>query len=105
MYEKINKEHIAKLNSLAIEKAEREGGTSILLSIFRYLGKFLMVCLGMSILIFFLVLNRWRLLRSQKKVILVAVIILLVTFLSFVISKFTQSSYLIPGVGRNYIGS
>jgi len=95
-YEKITTDHIAKLNSLAIEKAEREAGHSIFLTIIRYLGKFLMVCLGMSILIIFLIFNRWRLLRSQKKVILVAVVILLVAFLSFIINKFTQSSYLIP---------
>lgn len=95
-YEKITKEHIAKLNSLAIEIAEREEGKSIYLSILRYSGKFLMVCLAISLLIIFLIFNRWRLLQDLKKVILISVIILLVTFLSFIINKFTQSSYLLP---------
>lgn len=95
-YEKVTKEHIAKLNSLAIEKAEREAGTSFFLTIFRYAGKILMVCIGLSILVIFLIFNRQRLLASQKKVILVSVIILLVTFLSYIVNKFTQSSYLIP---------
>ena len=95
-YEKITKEHIAKLNSLAIEMAEREAGTSLFLTIFRYFGKFLMVCLALSPLIIFLIFNRWRLLRILKKVVLIALILLLVTFLSFVISKFTSSSYLLP---------
>ncbi len=95
-YEKITKEHLAKLNSLAIEKAVREEGTNIIYSILRYLGKLLMSALGLSVLLIFLVYNRWRLLRNIKKVILIAVIFLLVPLLSFVISKFTQSPYLVP---------
>ncbi|MBD3288444.1 hypothetical protein GF337_06530, partial [candidate division KSB1 bacterium] len=95
-YEKINKEHLAKLNSLAIEKAVREEGSNIIYSVVRYLGKLMMAALGISILLMFLVYNRWRLLRSPKKVILIAVIILLVSLLSYIISKFTQSPYLVP---------
>ena len=95
-YDKITAEHIAKLNSLSIEIAEREEGKSIYLSLLRNVGRFLMVCLGLSILVIFLIFNRWRLLRRIKKIVLILVIILLVSLLSFVISKFSDSSYLLP---------
>jgi len=95
-YEKITKDHLMKLNSLAIEKAQREEGANLFYSILRYAGKLLLITVGLSIIVIFLIFNRWRLLKSLKKVILIAVIILLVTLLSFLIGKFTQSSYLMP---------
>jgi len=95
-YDKVTSEHIAKLNSIAIEKAERETGRNFFLPIVRYLGKFFMIAIGLFILIIFLILNRWRLLRSTKKVILIAVILLLVSIAAFIIDKFTHSSYLFP---------
>ena len=95
-YEKVTKEHIAKLNSLAIEKAEREAGRSQFLTVIRNAGKILMVGLGLSIFLIFLIFNRWRLLRNKRKVVLVALIFLLVASLSFFTNKFVQSPYLLP---------
>ena len=95
-YDKVTREHITKLNSLAIEKAERESARSFFLAIIRYLGKFLMVAIGLSILIVFLILNRWRLLRSVRKTVLNAVIIILVCLAAFIIDRFTHSPYLFP---------
>lgn len=95
-YDKVTKEHIAKLNSIAVEKAERESARSFLLTIVRYLGKFFVVAIGLFILIVFLILNRWRLLRSLKKTVLIVVILLLVSVAAYVIERFTHSSYLYP---------
>lgn len=95
-YDKITPAHIAKLNSLAIEIADRETSESSYLWLFRYIGRFMMVALAFGVLIIFLIFNRYRLLRNLKQVILIAVIILLVTSLSFVINKFLNSPYLLP---------
>ncbi len=97
-YEKVTKDHIAKLNSLAIELAEREAGKSVLMAMIRYLGKFLMVSLAISIFIVFLALSRTRvvILRDLKRLILIATIFILVTFLAYNINRFGLSPYLIP---------
>ena len=95
-YDKITKEHLAKLNSLAIEIAEREASQSSYRSVLRYTGRFMVVALAFSVLIIFLIFNRWRLLRELKKVILIAVIFVLVVSLSFIINKFINSPYLMP---------
>jgi cyclic-di-AMP phosphodiesterase PgpH len=95
-YEKISKDQLAKLNSLSTEIAIREEGSSLYLSFLRYAGRFLMIALAITPLIIFLIFNRWRLLRSLKKVVLVSVIMILVSSLSYIINKFNPSPYLIP---------
>lgn len=96
--ERVTKDHIAKLNSLGIEIAEREAGKSIFLIIIRFLGKFFMISLAISIFIIFLALSRSRvgILKDLKRVILIATIFILVTFLAYNINRFGLSPYLIP---------
>ncbi len=97
-YERVTKDHIAKLNSLAIELAEREAGKSIFLTVIRYLGKFLVISLAISVFVIFLALSKSRavILKNIKRVILIATIFLLVTFLTYNINRFELSPYLIP---------
>lgn len=96
--ERITKDHIDKLNSLAIELAEREASESILLMFVRYLGKFLMVSLAVVIFIIFLALSKTRvaILKDVKRVVLIATIFVLVTFLAYNINHFGLNPYLIP---------
>ena len=97
--ERVTKEHIAKLNSLATELAEREADKSILLTIIRlFLGKFLMIGLVVTIFIIFLALSKSRagILKDQKRVLLIASVFVLVTFLAYNINRFELSPYLIP---------
>lgn len=97
-YEKVTKDHIAKLNSLATELAEREAGKSILLAFARYLGKFSMIGLAISVFIIFLALSKTRavILVDLKRIILIATIFLLISFLAYYINRFGLSPYLIP---------
>lgn len=95
-YEKITKEHVIKLQSLAEEIAEREAGQSAILAVLRYLGKFLLITMVMSIFASFLILTRRKILDDLKRVILIAVIFTLVMFLAYHIIHFGLSPYLIP---------
>lgn len=95
-YERVTKDHVAKLNSLAQELAEREVGQNDLILIVRFFSKFLMIGLVISIFILFLVFNRLSIIKDLKRVILLAVIFLLVTFLSYTIINLGLSPYLIP---------
>ncbi len=97
-YERVTKDHIAKLNSLAIELAEREAGKSTFLIIVRFFSKLLMISLVISIFIIFLAFSKSRItiLKDLKRVILIASIFILVTFLAYIINRFRLSPYLIP---------
>ncbi|UCE05972.1 MAG: HDIG domain-containing protein, partial [bacterium] len=96
--ERVTKDHIAKLNSLAIELAEREADKSAFLAVIRYFGKFLMISLAIAIFIIFLALSksRARILKDLKRLVLIATIFILVTFLAYIINHFGGSPYLIP---------
>jgi putative nucleotidyltransferase with HDIG domain len=95
-YEKITREHVVKLQSLAEEMAEREAGQSAVLAVLRYFGKFLLVTLVISILAAFLVFTRRKILDDLKRVILIAVIVTLVMLLAYNIIHFGLSPYLVP---------
>jgi len=97
-YERVTKDHIAKLNSLAIELAEREAGKSGFLAGIRYLGRFFMVALAIAVFVIFLALSKTRIaiLKDLKRLILIATIFVLVTFLAYNINRFGPSPYLIP---------
>jgi putative nucleotidyltransferase with HDIG domain len=96
--ERITKDHIDKLNSLAVELAEREASESVLLTFVRYLGKFLMISMAVVILIIFLALSKSRvaILKDVKRVVLIAAIFVLVSFLAYNINHFGLNPYLIP---------
>jgi len=97
-YERVTKDHIARLNSLAAELAEREAGKSSLFSVVRYFGKFAMVGLAIAVFVIFLALSRSRsvILRDLKRIILISTIFVLVAFLAYNIDRFGLSPYLIP---------
>ncbi len=96
--ERITKDHIDRLNSLAVELAEREASESVLLTFVRYLGKFLMISMAVVILIIFLALSKSRvaILKDVKRVVLIAAIFVLVSFLAYNINHFGLNPYLIP---------
>ena len=96
--ERVTRDHIVKLNSLAIELAEKESDKSAILTVTRYFGKFLMICLAISIFVIFFVLSRSRvaILKDVKRVVLIATVFLLVTFLAYNINRFGLPPYLSP---------
>ena len=95
-YERVTKDHIAKLNSLAIELADREAGKSVFLSILRFISKFLLIGLVLSIFLIFLIFTRAKLLTDLERIILISLIFLIVIFLAYNINQFGLSPYLIP---------
>lgn len=95
-YERVTKDHVAKLSSLAQELAEREVGQSDLILIVRFFSKFLMIGLVLSVFILFVLFNRSTILKDLKRVILISVIFLLVTLLTYTIINLGLSPYLIP---------
>lgn len=95
-YERLTREHIEKLQSLASELAEREVGRSFLLELIRFLSKFLLISLIIAVFVIFVAVHRRKILTSSRRVILLAIIFFLVTFLSYLIIHFGLSPYLIP---------
>ncbi|RMD95804.1 MAG: HDIG domain-containing protein, partial [Calditrichaeota bacterium] len=95
-HEKITKEHIQKLRSLAQAKAERGGQTGGWTAVFSFLGKLLMVVVGLSFIVIYLYSLRRSIFEDPKKLLMIAISILLVLFIGNFISKFSLSEFLIP---------
>lgn len=95
-HQKVTREHVEKLRSLAQAKAEREefqGGYRVILP---YIGKFLLIAISLMLLFIFIITERQELLRSFKKLFLIHLIILFTLFLTFLINKLGLSPNLIP---------
>jgi len=95
-YERITKDHIAKLNSLAIELAERDTGKGFFATAIRLISKFLLIGFIISIFVIFLISNRNRIAKNFQKILLISIIFLIVTVLAYNINHFRLSPYLIP---------
>ncbi len=95
-HEKITREHIQKLRSLAKAKAEREGQSTGWAALMPGLGKVLMASVGLMFILAFLYYMRRPIFDDPKKVTMIFISILLVLFIGHFISKFSLSEYLIP---------
>lgn len=95
-HEKITREHIQKLRSLARAKAEREGHSTGWAALLPGLGRVLMAAVGLSFILMFLFYTRRGLFDDARKLLMIMISILLVLFLGHFISKFSLSEYLIP---------
>jgi len=98
-HERITRETLNKLNSLAAAKAEREiseGGSKIILP---YMGRMLLVSLSLSFAVMFLTVSRKEIFYDLKKMFLIFIIFMMVIGTTFLINQFGFSSnlkYLIP---------
>lgn len=95
-HEKINKEHIQKLNSLAEALELRVDDSNIASFIVPLLGKTIFVILSISLLAGFLFLYEKKLFSDTRKILMIAITILLVVFLGRFIGELSSSEYLIP---------
>jgi cyclic-di-AMP phosphodiesterase PgpH len=95
-YERVTKDHIAKLKSLSIELAERETEKGFFIIFVRFSGKFLLIGFVIGIFVIFLVGNRSRTAKDFNKILLIAIIFLIVIVLTYNINHFMLSPYLIP---------
>jgi hypothetical protein len=97
-HERISKETLEKLNSLAQARAEREleeGGIKVVLP---YVGRILVLSLALSFTAIFLVISRWRSFRNVKKMLMLTIIFMLILGFTFLINQigFSDYKYLIP---------
>ena len=95
-HERISKEDIQKLRSLAMAKAEREVAASRWSEILPFIGRVLMVIVGLSFTVIFLFQGRKAIFNDPKKLLMIAISIYLVLLLAHFIMKFSLSEYLIP---------
>jgi len=95
-YDKVTPEHLQKVRSLLAEMARRRvsaGGIRWLLPIF---GRVTILAISVGIIGMFLFLYRQPLYRDPQRVLLIAIILLLVIFISYLTHVIGLSEYLIP---------
>ncbi len=95
-HEKITKEHIQKLRSLAQAKAEREGASGGWSTLLPLTGRVLMVCVGLGFILIFLFYMRRPVFDDLPKVIMILLTLILILFIGKFVSRFELSEYLIP---------
>jgi hypothetical protein len=95
-HERVSKQHIEKLNSLAIAKAERGETMGFWASVVPIIGKFFITLFILSILIIFLWRANYEILKERKKLLLIALVILSIAMLTFLVNHFALSPYVIP---------
>jgi len=95
-HDKITAEHLQKLRSLTAEMVKRrtsEGGLRWLLPI---LGRSAILLIGVGMIGLFLFISRRQIYHDPQRVLLIALILLLVVFISYLINTIGLSEYLIP---------
>ena len=95
-HDKITPEHLQKLHSLAAEMAKRrtsEGGWRWLLPI---LGRLTILLIVVGFIGFFLFISRPQIYHDPQRVLLMAIILLLVIFISYLVNVIGLSEYLLP---------
>ncbi len=97
-HERVTRETLEKLQSLAQAKAEREaqeGGWKVLLPV---LGRILVVSLSLSFTVMFLVVSRRRIVEDPKKLFMIFCIFALILSVTFLIDQmgYARYKYLIP---------
>ncbi len=95
-HEVLTKEHIEKLNSLAVAKAERGEVESVWMRLLPNVGKFLLVLAILAILALYLFKDRPDIFNERKKLLLVGLNLLIIAVLTFISNRFWLSSYIIP---------
>ena len=95
-HEVLTKEHIEKLNSLAVAKAERGEVESVWTRLLPNIGKFLLVLAILAILALYLFKDRPDIFSERKKLLLVGLNLLIIAVITFISNRFSLSSYIIP---------
>ncbi|MBN2357586.1 HDIG domain-containing protein [candidate division KSB1 bacterium] len=95
-HERITKEHIDKLNSYAIAKAERRREEGVVSRVMLGSGKLATTILIFSIFIAFIWLARRHIIDTSRHLLLIGIVALLMVALTFLINQLNLSPYLIP---------
>lgn len=94
--EKVTREHVQKLRSLAAEKVAREGRDGGFREILSFVGKLLVVVLAIGFLAIFVWYARPRVYEDISQVLLIAITLLLVLGIAFLLQQVKASEFLIP---------
>ncbi|MFQ5636608.1 MAG: HD family phosphohydrolase [bacterium] len=98
-HERITRDILEKLNSLALAKAEKEfregGGWRLILS---YVGKILMICLAVSFTVIFLYTSRKNIFNNYKEMLMIFFILVVIIGVTFLVNQigFSKYKFLIP---------
>ncbi|MFQ5770604.1 MAG: HD family phosphohydrolase [bacterium] len=95
-HERITKETLEKLISLAQAIKEREAQESGIKRILPFAGKILITLLSLSFTVLFLFVSRPEIFYTVKKMIMIFIIFLVILFVTFLINRLSLSAYLIP---------
>ncbi len=95
-HERITKQHIEKLTSLAQAKAELGETSGIWSRISPNIGKFFIILFTLSILVMLIWRDHRFIIMDRRKSLLVLIVILFLALLTFLINSFSLSPYLIP---------
>jgi len=95
-YDKVTPEHLQKLNSLMAEMARRRVSAGGFRRFLPILGRVMILLIGVGIIGAFLFISRPQIYHDPRRVLLIALILLLVIFISYLIHVIGLSEYLIP---------
>ena len=95
-HQRIDTQHIDKLNSLAVAKAELGESTGFWNKISPGIGKFFMTIFILGILGIFLWRDRQQNLNDRKQLLLIELVILIIALMTFLANILSFSVYLIP---------
>ena len=95
-HERITKQHIDKLNSLAIAKAERGETSGFWSRLAPNIGKFFTTIFIFIILAIFLWRKDKQILENRKQLLLIELVIFLIAIFTFFVNMLNLSAYLIP---------
>jgi len=95
-YDKVTPEHLQKVRSLLAEMARRRVSAGGLRWVLPILGRAVILAISIGILGMFLFISRPQIYRDPQRVWLIAIILLLVIFISYLVYRLGLSEYLIP---------
>ncbi len=95
-HQRVTQQHIEKLNSLAVEKAERGEVGGFWLKGIPHVSKFFLTLAILSILLIYLWRDHREIIDTRKKLLLVEIMILIIGLLTFMVNRLDISAYLIP---------
>ncbi len=95
-YDKVTPEHLQKVRSMLAEMARRRVSDGGLRWVLPILGRATILAISIGIIGMFLFISRPQIYQDPQRVLLIAIILLLVVFISYLIHRIGLSEYLIP---------
>jgi len=95
-HQRITKEHIDKLNSYAMARAEQQKEASIFYRLMLGLGKLATTLLILSLFLGLVYHARRQLLDTPRYLLIIGLVALLTVVLTYIVNELNQSPYLIP---------